>query len=278
MHCKPHGLDRAGARRIFSVTGGTTMKPAALCLALALPAPAVALDLWPRIGWDVTQPVSLAYDAELCGLWIAQERPEIVLVTPGGREIRRFDTGFPRVRAITVTGDTILVGNGFGDFRHFDREGRAQGPVFEILPGLYDIEGIHLDPEGAMLIVGDDPALLVQLDADGNEVRRIRGETLSTPMVEPQGIGRDPVSGNILVVDDNEGLNALFEFSAQFELLSVTPLSEWGMDAEAVAIQPQTGQMFIGYDWSQRVMAFDWVPTRPSIPEPLDLGPPCPIS
>lgn len=254
------------------------MRIAALFLACLAAGPAAALELYPRGGWDVTQPVSLAYDADLCALWIAQERPEVVLVTPGGREIRRFDTGFARVRAITVEGDTLIVGDGYGSFRRFDREGHPLGDTFQIVPGMYDIEGIHLDPDGAMFIVGDDPAFVVRLDPDGRETMRIVGETLTPPLTEPQGIARDPVSGNLLVIDDNEGLNAIFEMTPKGEVLSVTPLSEYGMDAEAVALQPQTGQLFIGFDWSQRIAVFDWLPTRASIPEPLDLGPPCPVS
>ena len=239
---------------------------------------APALDHFHREGWDIVQPVSLAYDADLCALWVAQERPELVLVTPSGRELRRFDTGFSRVRAVTVEGDTVIAGDGWGTFQRYDRHGRAIGGTFTPPAGMRDIEGVHLDPDGTMFFVGDDPAFVVALSPDGLETLRIDGETLEPPLREPQGIARDPVSGNLLVIDDNEGLNAIFEMTAAGELLSVTPLSDWGRDAEAVALQPQTGQMFIGFDWSQRVEVFDWLPTRSSIPDEMDLGPPCPVS
>lgn len=255
------------------------MRARKLALAMAIAAsPATALELFPRAVWPVTQPVSLAYDPELCALWVAQERPEIVLMTPGGREIRRFDSGFSRVRALTVDGDTLIAGDGWGLFQRYDRNGTAIGATFRIVPDMADVEGLHRDPDGNIFLVQDDPARVVQVDADGHEVFRLVGETLDPPMTEPQGIARDPVTGHLLVIDDNEGLNALFELSAQGEVLSVTPLSEWGRDAEAVALQPHTGQLFVGFDMSHRVAVFDWVPTRTGQADPMDLGPPCPMS
>jgi len=250
----------------------------ALCLATATTAaPAAAVELVHRGGWDMVQPVSLAYDARMCGLWVVQERPEAVLVTLTGVEIARFDTGFARARAVTVDGDTVIAGDGLGNFRRFTRDGRPQGDPVTLIGDMHDIEGIHRDPLGGHYLVGDDPALVVRLDAAGAEDWRLPGETLEPPLLEPQGIGRDPISGNVLVVDDNEGRNALFEFAPGGALLSVTSLAPWGRDAEGVAVQPQTGRLFIAYDWSGRVEAFDWAPSQRSLAAPLDPGPACPI-
>ena len=97
-------------------------------------------------------------------------------------------------------------------------------------------------------------------------------------MTEPQGVALDPLSGNILVVDDNEGLNAIFEFAPDLALLSVTPLSDHGRDAEGIAVHAQTGTLYVGFDSGQRIAVFDYLPTRGEGAAPFDQGPDCPMS
>ena len=58
-------------------------------------------------------------------------------------------------------------------------------------------------------------------------------------------------------------------------MISVTPLSAWGYDAEGVALQPETGRLFIGFDAGQALAVFDWAPSEVSIDSPLERGPPC---
>jgi DNA-binding beta-propeller fold protein YncE len=106
----------------------------------------------------------------------------------------------------------------------------------------------------------------------------VRGEALATPMLEPQGVARDPLSGNVLVVDDNEGLNAIFEFAPDMTLLSVTPLSDYGWDAEGIAVHAQTGTLYVGFDSGQRIAVFDYLPTRDGGGSPFAQGPDCPMS
>jgi len=150
-------------------------------------------------------------------------------------------------------------GEGFGDW---DRTQSQQ-----------DVEGLHSHPEGGLLVVGDDAALVQRLGEDGVEQFRIEGLQQSPMMWEPQGIGLEPLTGNILVVDDNEGLNTLFEFDTAGSLLSVLRLSEWGRDAESVAIHAQTGTMFIGFDSGQSIAVFEYLPARPEGAAPSDQGP-----
>ncbi len=62
-----------------------------LAFVLALCAsPAIALDLVETGRYDLNRPASLEYDPTFCGLWIANEGPEVILVTLEGDELRRF--------------------------------------------------------------------------------------------------------------------------------------------------------------------------------------------
>ena len=219
--------------------------------------------------------VSLAYDAEVCGVWVANESSELVLLSPGGREILRFETEMGYVRSVTVVEDGLLIANGWGDFQRLDRKGRALDQPFSLSATLRDTEGMHRDADGSFLVVEDDPARLLRIAPDGSVLMNLSGDLFDPPMIEPQGVARDPYSGNILVVDDNEGLNALFELAPDGRVLSVTPLSAWGYDAEGVALQPETGTLFIGFDGGQAIAIFDWSPSEITIETPLDRGPPC---
>lgn len=222
--------------------------------------------------------VSIGYDALVCGIWVANESNEVVLLSTFGNEIRRFDTGMRSVRSLTVEEDSILVASGWGEFRRFDRDGRALDAPFRLSETLYDTEGLHRDADGSFLVVEDDPSRLLRIAADGTVLMELYGDSFDPPMTEPQGVTRDPYSGNILVVDDNEGLNSLFELAPDGRVLSVTSLSEYGFDAEGVALQPETGTLYVGFDSGQALAIFDWIPTEITIDTLLERGPDCAYS
>jgi hypothetical protein len=222
--------------------------------------------------------VSLAYDALVCGIWVANESREVVLLSTFGKELRRFDTGMNIVRSLTVEQGGLLIANGRGDFRRIDRDGRPIDSPFQLSATLYDTEGLHRDADGSFLVVEDDPARLMRIAPDGTVIMELFGELFDPPMIEPQGVTRDPYSGNILVVDDNEGLNSLFELAPDGRVLSVTPLSQFGFDAEGVALQPETGTLYVGFDAGQALAIFDWIPTEVTIDTPLERGPDCAYS
>ena len=88
---------------------------------------------------------------------------------------------------------------------------------------------------------------------------------------EPKGIPSESHTGAA-------GINSLFELAPDGRVLSVTPLSPWGRDAEAVALQPETGVLFVGFDGGRALAIFDWVASETTIDEPLERGPDCAIS
>ena len=243
---------------------------------LAAPAPASAelrhLDTIAGL-----RAVSIAYDPLLCGFWIASEARGLRLLAPGGREILTLETD-GIVRSLTVEHDGLLLADGWGGFTRIDRQGTLREGTFRLADTLRDVEGIHRDADGTLLVVEDDPARLLRIAPDGTVLQSVDGGRLDPPMTEPQGVTRDPYSGNVLVVDDNEGLNALFELTPNGSVLSVTPLAQWGRDAEGVGLQPETGTLFVGFDGGRALAIFAWEPSRDSIDAPLDRGPDCAFS
>ncbi|MEM9249692.1 MAG: hypothetical protein AAGB05_13470 [Pseudomonadota bacterium] len=237
---------------------------ALVSVGIMLPSAPHALELHLRDSFSFPRAASLEWDPIVCGLWVAIEGPQLFLLTPGGREIRRIEPGMRSIRAVTVEEDGLLIADGWGGFQRITRDGASRGAPFELAPTLHDVEGVHQEPEGTFLVVEDDSARLMRIAPDGRVLMEIPGTAFEPAINEPQGIARDPITGNILMVDDNEGLNALIEVTPEGELLSITPLSQWGVDAEAVAIHAQTGTLYIGFDTGQRIAVFDYLPTRPA--------------
>lgn len=247
----------------------------ALATGIALPAGAEILH---RETIQNFRAVSIAYDALVCGIWVANESREIVLLSTFGKELRRIETDMGMVRSLTVEENGLLIANGWGEFRRLDRDGRPIDTPFRLSETLYDTEGLHRDADGSFLVVEDDPSRLMRIAHDGTILMELYGDSFNPPMTEPQGITRDPYSGNILVVDDNEGLNSLFELAPDGRVLSVSPLSQYGFDAEGVELQPETGTLYVGFDGGQALAIFDWVPTEITIDTPLERGPDCAYS
>ena len=245
-----------------------------LCVLLIAPG-SLALDLKRTNQFDLNFPASLDYDPTFCGLWIANEGPEAVLVTLDGLELRRISSDMSRIKAITIEGDNLVVADGMGRFQRLTKDGDALAPPFSISAGWADTEGITIDGDGNMITVEDDPEYLTWLTPDGKVIRRIDTMTLNPPLSEAQGIARDPRSGHLLIVDDREGTNSLYEFNAEGKLLATAPLLEYGIDPEGIAIRPGSNQLFIAFDSGASVVSFDYTPTLPSSADQLPLGGDC---
>ena len=205
----------------------------------------------------------MEFDPTFCGLWIANEGPEVILVTLDGLELRRFSSGLPRIKAVTIEGNTLLVADGYGGFQRMDKTGVALGDPFRLPSRFGDTEGITVAPDGTFIIVEDEPGHILWMTPQGEVTRRINGWDLTPAMTEPQGIARDERTGRLLVVDDWEGTNALFEFTPDGTLLATTPLIAYGRDPEGIAIRAATGTVFIAFDGGARIAAFDYTPTAP---------------
>lgn len=251
------------------------MRHTIVVLLSILPSLAPALEITETARYDLNRPASLDYDPTFCGLWIANEGPEVILVTLEGDELRRFGSDLSRIKAITVEGDNLLVADGFGGFQRLTKAGDPLAAPFKMPGGWADTEGIAIDADGQIISVEDDPERLSWLQPDGTPTRVIDTTTLTPPIFEAQGIARDPRTGHLLIVDDFEGSNALYEFDADGALLGTVSLLEYGIDPEGIAIRPGSGQMFIAFDQGAQIVSFDYIPTLPEDAAPLAPGADC---
>lgn len=244
-------------------------------LAMAATIPALALDLNETGRYDLNRPASLDYDPTFCGLWIANEGPDAVLVTLQGDELRRVSSDLFRIKAISLEGDHLLVGDGFGKLQRLTKNGETLGPPFALAGGFADTEGIAISANGDIVTVEDDPERLSWFSPTGELKAQINTMELTPPLSEAQGIAIDPRTGHLLIVDDWEGSNSLYEFSAEGELLAQASLLEYGNDPEGIAIRPGSDQLFIAFDGGAQIVTFDYTPTLPPGSAPLPPGADC---
>lgn len=244
-------------------------------LLVAVAVPAAALDLEETGRYSLDRPASLDYDPTFCGLWIANEGPEAVLLSLQGDELRRIRSEMFRIKAIALEGDHLLVGDGLGKLQRLTKEGEALGPPFQLAGGFADTEGIAVAANGDIVTVEDDPERLSWFAPSGELKRRLNTMELSPPLDEAQGIAIDERTGHLLIVDDREGSNSLYEFTAEGELLAQASLIEYGIDPEGIAIRPGSDQLFIAFDGGARIVTFSYTPTLPPDAAPLPEGADC---
>jgi len=222
--------------------------------------PSIALELDLKAFYELNRPASLEYDPSFCGLWIANEGPEVILVTLDGLELRRFRSDLAIVKAIGLDGNDLLVADGFGRYQRISKEGEAKGAPFR--PDVFmDTEGLVTREDGTIIMVEDDPARLMWLNPSGDIIKEINTNVLDPALIEPQGLAIDPRNGHLLIVDDWEGTNSLFELSPLGDVLSTTPLLQYGTDPEGIALRPSNNTLFIAFDGGRRIAAFDYTPT-----------------
>lgn len=246
-----------------------------LTLILALASPAAALEITQTGSYNLNRPASLEYDPAFCGLWIANEGPEAILVTLQGDELRRVRSDLGRIKAISLDGDDLIVADGFGGFQRLTKMGDPISAPFRVDDVYSDTEGIVTLDDGTIIAVEDDPERLTWFSPDGQILRRINTLSLNPPLYEAQGIARDPRTGHLLIVDDLEGTNGLYEFDAEGNLLGQVSLLEYGVDPEGIAIRPGSKQMFIAFDQGAKIVSFDYTPTLPEGAEDLAPGADC---
>lgn len=247
----------------------------AITLISMLAAPAAALELTYQTSYYLDRPASLDYDPTFCGLWIANEGPEIILVTLQGDELRRFGSDLIRIKAVTIEGNNLLVADGLGGFQRITKNGEPLAAPFRSEMAWADTEGLTIDEDGTVIMVEDDPERMTWMNPDGTIQRQISTLSLDPPLTEAQGIARDPRTGYLLIVDDWEGTNSLYEFDADGQLLGTTSLLPYGQDPEGIAIRPGSGQVFIAFDSGASIASFDYQPTLPAGVDSLPPGPDC---
>ena len=125
-----------------------------LGLSFAAISPSLALDLELTNRYALSRPASLEYDPAFCGLWIANEGPEAILVTLDGLELRRVRSDLFRIKAIALDGNNLIVADGGGKFQRISKNGEALSEPFRIEGQWADTEGMVVLEDGFVFGAG----------------------------------------------------------------------------------------------------------------------------
>lgn len=233
-----------------------------------LSATAQTLDL--RDTWDWSGPASLAWDPVRCGLWVVGDGPDAVMLSAFGEELDRISPGTLNPTAVAVGPEGVLLVANSGSAVLINPETDQALSTFRV--PAYDAEGVVLLPSGDLMLVEDDPAALSRLAPDesqGFSVRvRLNTEQLSSPLREPQGIEVDVQSGHLLIVDDEQGTDHLYEMTTSGRILGQVDLRPFGRDAEGVALHAASGTLWVAFDEGDQIGVFDYVSSSGGAPEP----------
>jgi len=210
---------------------------------------------------------------------------EVSQVTTSGDLVTSFNPGLNDVQGIShlPNGNLLLS----------DQNG-AQSSIKELttagsmVPGGIDIEigAVSVDGDGVAyhstrgtIFVGDPLSeSIYEFGSTGTLLHAIDTSQIVAGFDDPEGLTVDPLTGNLLVVDDAQGTSSLYELTAEGDLvMSVDLLALTGFsDPEGVALDPQSRKLFVAFDVQNKIGVFqinDPVSTDspPVVPEPTTL-------
>ncbi|WP_040818859.1 NHL repeat-containing protein [Litoreibacter arenae] len=243
-------------------------------LALLLTTTQAIAGLTFQSSFAIEGPTGLAFDGRRCGLWVAHEETYLSFVDLAGDLQATYPVPM-RVDDVAINGEQLLATDGAGSFIALGRDGSVLSAPFQLNPLVRDSDGLHIDQKAGLVWVADDnPSALVALRSDGTMLRRIEGMALNPQMREPQGIVTDLVSGSILAADDSQGLNAIFEFTAQGALIALYDISAIATDPEGLALADDSRTLYVAFDTGDMIAQFDYAASDGTGAPPPDEGTP----
>ena len=261
---------------------GSAILTCLLCLSAGT---AEALQLTFQNRYNFQDPRGLEFDASDNSLWIstnsANTPGRVFNVVPGtGAEISSFAapapvSGDPFTAGIGFLGSNLLLTDDEGNYIEVDKSGNPVGAVFT---GPNDVEGIVPDPlTGGLILADSGGEEILFTDLALNIGSMFNTEALSASFDDPRGVTFDPVTENLLVVDDN---NILFEVSRNGALIMELPFGDLlagvlGI-AEGVTLDPTTSTLYVAFDGTDsdggpsEIVQFQYQGTV--IPEPATMS------
>ena len=195
-----------------------------------------------------------------------------------------FDTGYGQLGGIAVKGDDLVVvdtvrdqaklgvfstaGQELQSFDVFTRTLSDGTPVG-------DPDAVYYDAQSDQFVVGDDQAAQLNFYSSNGVLQQSLPTTdIAGVLDEPQGLTRDPGTGNYLIANDDggpAGTGLLFEVSQFGQLINQFALFDTDgvtrlFDPEGLAYDATNNRLFVVFDKENIVGTFTFTPSPVPLP------------
>jgi len=210
-------------------------------------------------------PDGIAYHADTDQLFAVDSTSgSLFMLTVDGELLESFvdpDGTFYEGLTVLPDGDLLVSDGGRGIMTVFT-------PDLEELPMPLDINHISSSPNGVVsvaqtdsLFITDDNELQVfEVDLAGTLLGQFPTTDIDPSFIEPEGIAFEPVSGHLLVVDDDQGklyeLTTDGQFVRDVDLVALTGFT----DPEGLSYHSPTRTLFVAFDGDRQVGVFRYSP------------------
>ena len=250
---------------------------ATLICVVFLPLQAQALSLSFVSAFDFEDPDGVAFDPMSGNLFVVSGAPDstVTEVTTTGGVVSSFPTtGFPGVQGISINPgivNTLLVPSQ-DDIDSAVGEFTKAGVFVPSPPGIgFPIGGISEDADGiifhtprnSIFTADDADEAIYEFSTAGVLLNTILTEMIDPDFDEPHGITFDPLTGNLLVVDD--GTSSLFEltptggFVMKTDLLALSGFD----DPEGVTIDRANNKLYVAFTNEGKIGEFNIINSVP---------------
>ena len=197
-------------------------------------------------------------------------------VTTAGTPVSSFNTGRDVLGLSLLPNDNLLVTNKDGansGVVEFTKDGMvvAGGLNFGTQPPSADGSGIIFNSgTGTVFIADDNDESIYEFTTMGTLLNTISTDAIVAAFDEPEGITVDPLTGNLLVVDDSGGTSSLYELTTAGDLImSVNLQALSGFDdPEGVTIDRNTNTLYVAFDNQDKIGTFRIQDAAAPVPEP----------
>lgn len=193
--------------------------------------------------FDARLPLTLAYSAGNCRLWISGTHVVYETALSGVR-LSAHDTSSWGIALLTFQDRSLLAMTNVGSTWHLS--GGSFQPVGQFrhrTDFLTDLTGGEILRTGDLILTYDNMPMLRVMDSTANERLRI---TLAGSG-DVRDAAQDDATGFIYVLLRSAVSEQLLIFDEGYSLISALPLPEENGRAEGITVQPETGDVFISY-------------------------------
>ena len=200
----------------------------------------------------------------------------VTQVTTAGTPVSSFNTGLDVLGLSLSPNGNLLVANNDGansGVVEFTKGGTvvAGGLNFGTQPPSANGAGITFNSgTGTVFIADDDDERIYEFTTTGTLLNTIATDAIIPAFDEPEGITVDPMTGNLLVVDDSGGTSSLYELTTDGNLVMSTNLQSLSGfdDPEGVTIDRNTNTVYIAFDNQNKIGTFSIQNAAAPVPEP----------